>query len=221
MAEGAASPDSLSCLRQAIAAGKFPITTTSAEPASASDAEQNLALATHLQFIHDGPVVVALDAPTRFETSGSTIDLRSIYFAWLRKDDSITDYISATQRLNEELAKNGSSETIKNLVFAEKIELITWLEGASEENEYIKPLAQEVAAAQAQASGAASVAAGTTGGVATVPSGTAPARQGRTIDPRLREIYNSERGTGDRNTILRGIKPTVSNPDLATVKTAN
>ncbi len=35
-------------------------------------------------------------------------------------------------------------------------------------------------------------------------------RGGRTVDPRLREIYNLERRMGDRNTVLRGIKPTVS-----------
>lgn len=209
MADGTPGPDPLSCLRDAIAANRPPTTTTSAAPASAKDAESNVAVATHLQFNHGDPHVFALSTPTRFETSDSAIDLRSIYFAWLRKDDSITDYIAATQRLNEALAANGVQASVKNLVFAEKIELITWLEGASEENEYIKPLAQEVAAARAQASGAANVAAGTAGGVATVPSG-AVGRAGRTIDPRLQEIYNGERVMGDRNSILRGIKSTVN-----------
>lgn len=209
MTDVASRPDPLSCLRQAIASNNTPTTTTSSEPASIAEAEPNFAFATHLQFNHNGPVVFALSTPTRFETSSNAIDLRSIYFAWLRKDDSITDYIAATQRLNEELSEKGSNESVKNLVFAEKIELITWLEGASEENEYIKPLAQDLEAAQAEASGAANVASGTAGGVATVPSGVAGGRPGRTIDPRLREIYNNERRMGDRNSVLRGIKPTV------------
>ena len=83
---------------------------------------------------------------------------------------------------------------MQNLVFVERLDLITWLEGASEESEYIKPLegaagdaaaAASVAAAAAAASAttasvsatvtrsaedSANVASGAAGGVATVSS---------------------------------------------------
>ena len=51
------------------------------------------------------------------------------------------------------------------------------------------------------------VASGAAGGVTTVPA--VGGRVAKTIDPRLQEIYNGERRMGDRNTVLRGIKPTV------------
>lgn len=101
---------------------------------------------------------------------------------------------------------------MQNLVFVERLDLITWLEGASEESEYIKALESEI-----DASHSAQVASGTAGGVSSIPSSAAGARAGKTIDPRLQEIYNGERRMGDRNSILRGIKPTVSYtlPNLA------
>lgn len=84
--------------------------------------------------------------------------------------------------------------------------MITWLEGASEESEYIKPLASDTSSAAASAQ----VASGAKGGIVPVTSGV-KGRQGptQTIDPRLAEIYNGERRMGDRNSVLRGIKPTV------------
>jgi len=209
MAADTAANDVLLCLRQSIAAGKAPMSTTTADPTSAADAQTNLAIATHLQFNHIGHQVFPLDTATRFESSGKPVNLRSVYFAWQRKDDAITDYISATQRLNEELGgSGGAGGSVQNLVFAEKLDLITWLDGQSEESEHMKPLAIDAAAA-GQANGAASVAAGTAGGVATVPSGALGATLGKKIDPRLRDIYSGERRMGDRNTVLRGIKPTV------------
>lgn len=83
--------------------------------------------------------------------------------------------------------------------------MITWLEGASDESEYIKILESDGTAAKT-----AQLASGAAGGVSTVPSGAAGARSGKQIDPRLQEIYNLERKMGDRNSVLRGIKPTVS-----------
>ena len=104
---------------------------------------------------------------------------------------------------------------MQNLVFVERLDLITWLEGASEESEYIKALESETTAARS-----AQVASGAAGGVSAVPSSAAGARVGKTIDPRLQEIYNGERRMGDRNSILRGIKPTVSSPMLDACPTA-
>jgi len=64
------------------------------------------------------------------------------------------------------------------------------------------------------AAASAQVASGATGGIAPVTSG-AVGRQGKNIDPRLAEIYNGERRMGDRNSVLRGIKPTVCETDFS------
>ncbi|KAI4198410.1 MAG: hypothetical protein LQ350_005270 [Teloschistes chrysophthalmus] len=194
--------DPLVRLRQSIAANDTPITTTSVEPTA--DAIENLAIATHLQF-NNPQHIYPLDTPTRFtsQSSSKPVDLRSIWFAWQNKDVNIPDYIASAQQLNEELASKESPIKVQNLVFVEKLDLITWLEGASDDSDYIKGLESDAAAAKS-----AQVASGAAGGVSTIPSGAAGARAGKTIDPRLQEIYNGERRTGDRNTVLRGIKPT-------------
>ena len=83
--------------------------------------------------------------------------------------------------------------------------MITWLEGASDDSEYITPLAGSAE----QAAASADVASGAAGGAAALPGGQAISRPVRNINPRLQEIYNGERRMGDRNTVLRGIKPTV------------
>lgn len=95
---------------------------------------------------------------------------------------------------------------MQNLVFVERLDLITWLEGASDESEYIKASESEVAATQSAkvASGAGA------SGASAIPNGAQGGRVGKTVDPRLQEIYNGERRMGDHNSILRGTKPTVS-----------
>ena len=201
--------DPLLNLRRSIASNNPPIPTTSPDASSASEANENLAIATHLQFAEPNHQSYPLDAPTRFISSDKPVDLRSIYFAWQKKDVAIPDYIASAQQLNEELsAPGGAGGKVQNLVFVERLDLITWLEGASEESEYIKGLESETVALQA--AGSAQVASGAAGGVATLPSASVGARVGKTIDPRLQEIYNGERKMGDRNTVLRGIKPTVN-----------
>ncbi|KAE8377616.1 RNA polymerase II accessory factor Cdc73p [Aspergillus bertholletiae] len=219
--------DPLLALRRAIAAGSLPTPTTSSDP-SEQNATDNLAKATHLFFRSPSPQTIPLNAPTRFfsTASDSAVDLRSIFFAWQKKDVAIPDYIASAQELNESLkqkerTEGGEEEKVQNLVFVERLDLITWLEGASDESEYIKPLEGAAAAAASaadQAQVSANIASGAAGGVSAVPSGalgtTAPsagAQQGKTakvIDPRLQEIYNGERKMGDRNSVLRGIKPT-------------
>ena len=201
--------DPLLSLRTSIASDDPIIATTSEDPGAASDVDPNLATATHLHFSEPNRRSFPLNTPTRFISSDTPVDLRSIYFAWQKKDVAIPDYITSAQRLNDELsAPGGAGGKVQNLVFVERLDLITWLEGASEESEYIKPL--DADAASAAAAGSAEVASGAAGGIATVPSGDAATRLGKKIDPRLAEIYNGERRTGDRNTVLRGIKPTVS-----------
>lgn len=203
MADGA--PDSLLTLRRSIASNSPPTPTTSAE-AVASNATDNLALATHLYFSSPEPRSYPLSTPTRFISSSNPVDLRSIYFAWQKKDVAIPDYIASAQQLNEELAgPGGAGGKVQNLVFVERLDLITWLEGASDESEYITPLDGD--AEKAAASAAAGVASGAAGGAATVPS--SGGRLVKAIDARLQEIYNEERPIANRNTVLRGFKPTV------------
>jgi parafibromin len=209
MASSAELEDPLLNLRRAIATNTTPLLTTTAEPTSANDAQQDIALATHIQLNHDDTHrSFPLTTPTRFVSAGTPIDLRSIYFAWLNKDATVPEYIATTQRLNEELP-SGAGGSVQNLVFVQKLDLIAWLQGHSDESEYIKPLDSE--AATAQATSAADVAPGATGGVATVPTtgATVGGKTGRQVDPRLVEIYEGERKIGDRNSVLRGIKPTV------------
>ncbi|KAJ5105589.1 general substrate transporter [Penicillium alfredii] len=222
--------DPLLSLRRAIASGNLPTPTTSSELTD-QPATDDLAQATHLYFPQPTPQVIPLTTPTRFVSASteSAVDLRSIFFAWQKKDVAIPEYIASAQELNEALKKKGPQEAgreeqVQNLVFVERLDLITWLEGASDESEYIKPLEGAAAAAEAaaaaagaaQADASAGIASGATGGISSVPSGApgaaqAGAQAGRAqkpIDPRLQEIYNGERKTGDRNTVLRGIKPT-------------
>jgi parafibromin len=204
MAASDVTQDPLLLLRQSISSNNPCIPTTSEDASSASDVDLSLAAATFLRFSPE-QVSVPLTAPTRFVSSDKPVDLRSIYFAWLKRETAIPEYNAQALALNAELAADGGAGgEVQNLAFVERLDLITWLEGASEESEYIKPLASDSSSAAASAQ----VASGATGGIVPVVSGPA-GRQAKTIDPRLAEIYNGERRMGDRNSVLRGIKPTV------------
>lgn len=214
------NPDPLLLLRQSIAAGSSIVPTTSAS-ADASAPEANLSQATHLLFTHPNRVAIPIDTPTRFVSNDKPVDLRSIYFTWLNREVAIPDYNASATRLNEELGGAGS---VHKFAFVERLDLITWLEGASEESEYIKPLAGDKGDA---AVAAAAVGSATTGAATskTVTS-SAQSKSGRgTLDPRYAQIYNAERKMGDRNSVLRGIKPTVcllpitSHPKLGHMET--
>ena len=211
-ASEASSYDPLISLRQSIASNNPPILTTSPEHLTPETTTSNIGAASHLHFTSPEPHTLSLDSSTRFISSDKPVDLRSIYFAWQKKDVEIRDYIASAQQLNDELGGAdgaGAASKVQNLVFVERLDLITWLEGASDESEYIKGLETDGSAAKS-----AQLASGAAGGVSTVPSGAAGARTGRHIDPRLQEIYNLERRMGDRNSILRGIKPTVRSVTL-------
>ncbi|KZL88351.1 cdc73 family rna pol ii accessory factor, partial [Colletotrichum incanum] len=188
----AVEQDPLLLLRQSIASKRPAVPTASAD---ASAPEVPLSKATHLLFSHPSLVSVSLSTPTRFISSDRPVDLRSIYFAWLNKDVAIPEYNASATRLNEEL---GSLGTVQNLAFVERLDLFTWLEGASEESEHIKPLAGDKEGKEGASTSASK----------TAPA-TAASRAGRgTLDPRLAVIYNGERKMGDRNSVLRGVKPT-------------
>lgn len=186
--------DALLLLRQSVASERPCIPSRTEDVTSAGDVDLSLASATFLQF-SSPQVTLPLTTPTRFVSADKPVDLRSIYFAWLKRESAIPEYNAAVNALNDELAGSGGS--VQSLAFVERLDLITWLEGGSEESEYIKPLASDLANAAASAR----IASGVAGGIAPVPSGGQ--------DLRLADIYSGERKMGDRNSVLRGIKPTV------------
>ncbi|KAI1977287.1 accessory factor associated with RNA polymerase II [Ophidiomyces ophidiicola] len=213
--------DPLLALRRALTFGTPPTLTTSAD-LSTENVTEDLIEATHLYVTQPIPQALSLSTPTRFVSAAAhqhAIDLRSIYFAWLKKDVAIPEYISSAQELNDALKKkqeeSGLAETLKieNLVFVERLDLITWLEGASEESEYIKPL-EGVGVAGAQPAAGAAAGGGAVAGGSAAPAAKAQAaahvggRPVKVIDARLQQIYNGERKLGDRNSVLRGIRPT-------------
>ncbi|KAL8339881.1 hypothetical protein RB601_006148 [Gaeumannomyces tritici] len=214
-----ADQDPLLLLRQAIASGSTVLPTTAAEPSAgggggAAAPEASLSQATHMHFgLPSGAVSVAIDAPTRLISGDSPVDLRSIYFAWLNREASVTQYIEDANRLNEELQQAAAADKsqtttttpVRIYEFSKKVDLTTWLEGTNDRNELIKPLAEDEAAATAAAAAAGSA----SKGGAAAPAGAASGRSGRgTMDPRLAVVYSGERRMGDHNTALRGIKPT-------------
>ncbi|KAK2746680.1 accessory factor associated with RNA polymerase II [Myotisia sp. PD_48] len=209
--------DGLLALKRALSSHSNPPVLTSSPDLSTDQATDDLAQATHLYLTDPFPQSLPLSQPTRFisASANQAIDLRSIYFAWLKKDVAIPEYIASAQELNEALqAKHkagGEPAKVLNLVFVERVDLISWLEGASDESEYIKPLEGETSGTGATGSIATALSTGAGAGKGTgiASSGTTLAG-GRTkgIDPRLQVIYNGERKLGDRNTVLRGIKPT-------------
>jgi parafibromin len=215
-----APTDPLLLLRQAARANVSPTPTASADPGDTTAAP--LALATHLLFAHGGdPVAVPLDTPTRFVSAGEPASLRSIFLAWISRDLTLPDYNVSAARLHEE----PGTRPVQTLPFVERVDLYTWLEGASDDSDYIRPgaggdgegvggdmgAAAAAAGASGEGGGAKGVGAAGAGAVgAGAGAGAGIGRSGRgTLDPRLLAVYNGERRTGDRNSVLRGIKPTV------------
>ncbi|KAI1134346.1 CDC73-domain-containing protein [Hypoxylon sp. FL0543] len=193
-----AEQDPLLLLRQSIASGGAIVPTASSDDAAG---EVPLSQATHLKFSTPSHFSIPIDAQTRFTSNDTPVDLRSIYFAWLKREVAIPEYNTSVSQLNEELGDKGQ---VRMLAFVERLDLITWLEGASEECEYIKPLAGDKDGATSNAAAALA-----SKGAAAPAIGTQLGRSGKgTLDPRLAVIYNSERKMGDRNSVLRGIKPT-------------
>ncbi|KAK8932218.1 Cell division control protein 73 [Metarhizium anisopliae] len=196
-----ADHDPLVLLRKAISSSQPFIPSASDDPGAE---ECPLSQASHLQFSAQG-IALAIETPTRFISNDKPVDLRSIYFAWLNRELAIPEYNASATTLNEQLAAAGSTGKVQNLGFIERLDLITWLEAASEESEYIKPVAGDADAAAAAATAAGTAPATKSGAVSTA----AQARAGKgTMDPRLASVYDGERRMGDRNTVLRGIKPT-------------
>lgn len=131
-----------------------------------------------------GDDTFALDENTRFEVNDEPITLRTVYNAWLTRDLSIADYISASDERG-----------IPNLRFLQRTDLITWLDGSSTESDNIKPLEGEAKPAAAAAAAAAEEA-DEEGASLKRPADAAL----------LEEIYHQERRLIDHNKALRGNK---------------
>lgn len=195
-------------LRASLAAAKPPqLTSNPALPVE--NVTDSFVDASHLYFPYPAPQCLPLTTVTRFTSDSVQVDLRSIYFAWVKKDVTVPEYIASAQELDQQLP---DGQKIRNLVFVERLELMTWLEGATEESEYIRPL-EDAPGTEGAAAKAAEIAAGAgvppqpgTGQTATQQAGGRPVR---VIDARLQTIYNGERSMLDHNSVLRGIKPTV------------
>jgi parafibromin len=197
--------DPLSVLRQAIASGTTPLLAKNEDASAGTD---NFAQATHISFTtSNGQQVFPLTAETRYTADSKPIDLRSVYFVWLHKDDTTTAYISARSAANRELSEAGNAGgEITNLPFTDRTDLVAWLDGTNEESENVRPLDAQKTAAQAER--AAMITAGISAS-APVPATSGAVKVSKETDARLLKIYSGERKMGDRNSILRGIKPTV------------
>lgn len=192
--------DPLGLFRDAVLAQKLPTPTTTSDPsAAASQPPSELAEATHIYFTVPTPQCLPVESETRFtQGSGDAVDLRSIYLAYLCKEDAPQDYLAKYTDLNSKLPEGKQA---RHLNFVEKLELVSWLEGA-DSSDYVK------APAPTQAADAAVPVVPGTGAAVTQTS--VNGRPVKVIDARLQAIYNGERKMGDRNTVLRGVKPTVS-----------
>lgn len=215
MAATAAAQDALLLFRTCIASNLPPIPTTSSDPTSNTDIAE-LPVATHILFnttsgatgsSHDA---LSCDTQTRFiSQANGALDLLSVFWCWQNKDKGVGEYISATQTLNAERSKTGLG-AVTNLVFAEKLDLVNWLAGdvGENESEFIKSLG-DTAESRKAAQDAADLVKGD-GDVAMGGVGEGAGGEGE----RLKVIYSQERKMGDRNTVLRGIKPTVSHINI-------
>lgn len=199
----AEAEDALYNLRLSVKEGAVPTLSTSPDPTPA-DTVTDLAAATHVSFnVNGAHGTFPLTSATRFAPDNQPFDLRSCYFAWLNKDASVTDYFAAVQTLNEDLP-SGAGGSVRNLTFAQRIELVAWLSGETESSDSIAPVDSNAAAA---AAGDAAAIAGGKG----VPMDRDLKRTGggKMVDARLLQIYDGERRMGDHNTALRGTKPIV------------
>lgn len=205
--------DPLNLLREAIAKDLHPVPISdpsATDPTSLEDA-------THLFFNIPKPGdafnhhAIDLTTSTRFvsQRAGAPLDLLSVYFSWTNKDTGLTEYISAVQALDAKRREKGLGG-VTNVVFTERVDLASWLSGENDESEFIKSADNTLGARQA-AAGAAEIASGS----ADVHMGDGAGHTGlnaslRADEERVKAIGKLERSMGDRNTVLRGIKPTVS-----------
>ncbi|KAK9248010.1 RNA pol II accessory factor, Cdc73 family-domain-containing protein [Lipomyces tetrasporus] len=193
--------DPLGLLRQAVAEHSLPKLLSSSDPSG--PVVDDIARATHLAFPADPSVSpLPLSTQTRFvrkagpNTTGGPIDLRAAYFCWLCRDENVAQYIALC-----------GEKDVVNLTFLERASLVTWLEGADEQSDYIVSDAG-AAAATAHVVSEPKAAAVTTTIPAEGAQMKAKLRVKKLADPRLERTYARERVLFNRNTALRGTKQT-------------
>ncbi|KAK9322915.1 RNA pol II accessory factor, Cdc73 family-domain-containing protein [Lipomyces orientalis] len=193
--------DPLGLLRHAVAEHSLPKLLSSSDPFG--PVVDDIARATHLAFPADPSVSpLPLSTQTRFvrkagpNTTGGPIDLRAAYFCWICRDENVAQYIALC-----------GEKDVVNLTFLERASLVTWLEGADEQSDYIVSDAG-AAAATAQVVSEPKTAATTTAMPAEGAQMKAKMKVKKLVDPRLERTYARERVLFNRNTALRGIKQT-------------
>ncbi|KAI9666992.1 MAG: accessory factor associated with RNA polymerase II [Trizodia sp. TS-e1964] len=201
--------DPLHQLHRSVGSKTPAIPTFGEDDLDATDVNLSLGKANFLQFHGEQPMSFDLGIVTRFvsATTGAAVDLRSIYFAWLMKDVTIPEYIAATEKLNLELSSpEGAGGQVQHLSFVERLDLITWLEGASEESQYIQKstLVYKGESIQKRKQSQASL---DQLPAPSIFSARRYPRGGADLSDRSEEIYALERPTADRNTLLHGEKP--------------
>ncbi|SCU98535.1 LADA_0H13696g1_1 [Lachancea dasiensis] len=119
-----------------------------------------------------------LDQETEFQVDGSHVPLRVVLHCWQHKDSSAADYLADCQTRN-----------ITNISFLQRMDLIAWLSGESDNSKFVNTAEKQLAAkVTAQMSGEASSSANE--------------------DPLLLEALSHEKVLLDHNSSLRGSKPT-------------
>ena len=201
MSSFSSTTDPLSLFRIAIAQGPLPVLANSP---SLKDVVTDIGTAKYIIFLPPStessaqPKPFPLNFQTRFisqdPSSAGPVDLRTVYHAWVNKDLTIAQYQASARALGE--------GKVKNLIFLERVDLFSWLEG--QDSQFIQPSASDAGTGASMPSGPA------TGSGAVVDRTVGSTGRDIVIEPRLLEIYAQERPIGNRNTILRGEKPTVS-----------
>lgn len=154
--------DALQALRAAISEGSSLDLLAGEDIVPLSDAKI-LRISTHAK-----PLEFDLDAETAFESQEPRqefISLRAVVNCWLTRDLSVADYI-------EQSDESG----IRNLKFLERTALSEWLEGSTDECEYIKT------------------------------DGRSQVSISDEKDEQLKEFLSHERALLDHNSVLRGSK---------------
>ena len=213
-----AANDPLLLFRNAVVTGNAPSLTTTSDPASApSNLTESYPDATDVFFSLPSPQCIPFNTPTRFWTSDSDpstpsvqLTIGSVFSVYQFQHVNVGEVLTKIAELNTQLP---TDKQLQRVAFLERVDLTAWLEGGGS-SEFIRPL-EGADAAHADATGQVVGGVTTAGGPATSGIGAVAGIPGtgkhtKTIDPRLQEIYNGERRMGDHNTVLRGIKPTVS-----------
>lgn len=160
--------DPLSLLRKDISKKGKPVLISGGS--ADSSVTEDINEATHLK-LQNG-TILDLNEPTIFEIDASPITLKVAAYSWFNQNLSAANFLADSQ-----------SKNIQTLTFLQRTDLISWLNGDSNESEFIKS--------------------DTTG---KVDEKDTTAGKTDVDDPFLEEVFKNERHLIDHNTALRGFK---------------